>query len=127
MAERVRVARQGDRSARSLVLRQQDKTLHTVLLNNTKLTPNEVALMVSKSSLDPTLIKRIAATREWTSHRAVARALVCNPRLPLPQAIRLLRGLNENDLRQLSRSGTLRSGVRQELTKQLSHLTARRR
>ena len=39
MADRVRVARQGDRSARSLVLRQQDKTLHAVLLSNSKLSP----------------------------------------------------------------------------------------
>ena len=127
MSDRVRVARQGDRSARSLVLRQQDKTLHAVLLNNSKLTPNEVALMVGKSGLDPTLIKRIASTREWTSRKAVARALICNPRLPLPQAIRLLRTLNENDLQQLSRSGNLRSTVRQEVGKQLSRLEANRR
>ena len=126
MADRVRVARQGDRSARSLVLRQQDKTLHAVLLNNSKLTPNEVALMVGKSSLDPSLIKRIASTNEWTSRKAVARALICNPRLPLPQAIRLLRGLNENDLHQLIRSGNLRSTVRQEVGRQLARMTGRK-
>ncbi len=127
MSERVRVARQGDRTARSLVLRQQDKTLHAVLLSNSKLTPNEVALMVGKSSLDPAMIKRIAATREWTSRKAVARALICNPRLPLPQAIRLLHGLNEGDLKKLSRSGNLRSTVRQEVGKQLARLMARKR
>ena len=127
MADRVRVARQGDRSARSLVLRQQDKTLHAVLLNNSKLTPNELALMVGKSSLDPALLKRIASSREWTSRKAVARALICNPRLPLPQAIRLLRGLNENDLQQLTRSGNLRSAVRQEVGKHLAQVKARRR
>ena len=127
MADRVRVARYGDRSGRALVMRQQDKTLHAVLLTNPKLSPNEVAILVGKSSLDPVLVKRIASNREWTSRKAVARALISNPRLPHPQALRMLRGMNVSDLQQLSRSGNLRSSMRVEIGKQLKRMETKRR
>ncbi len=127
MSDRVRVARYGDRSGRALVARQQDKNLHAVLLSNPKLSPTEVAMLVGKSGLDAVLVKRIASNREWTSRKAVAKALISNPRLPHPQALRLLHGMTEGDLRQLARSSNLRSSMRQAVGKQLKQLETRRR
>ncbi len=126
-AEKARVAKWGDRSARGLVLKKQDRTLHAVLLTNPKLTPNEVAVLVARPNLGPELLRRIAVGREWTRHLSVSRALVCNPKLPIPQVNKLLRSMDLGELRRLSRSGKVRASVKGEIKKQIARLTGKRR
>ena len=126
-AEKARVAKWGDRSARGLVLKKQDRMLHAVLLTNPKLTPNELSVLVSRPNLDPELLRRISVRREWTRHLSVTRALVCNPKLPIPQVNKLLRTMVVGELRRLSRSGRVRAVVKQEIDKQIVRLTGARR
>ena len=126
-ADKARVAKWGDRSARGLVLKKQDRMLQAVLLTNPKLTPNEVAVLVAKPNLNPELLRRIGASREWTRHLAVTRALVCNPKLPIPQVNRILKTMDLGELRRLSRSGRVRAVVKQEIDKQIARITGRGR
>ena len=126
-AEKARVAKWGDRSARGLVLKKQDRMLQAVLLTNPKLTPNEVAVLVAKPGLNPELLLRIGVSREWTRHLSVTRALVCNPKLPIPQVNRLLKTIDLGELRRLSRSGRVRTVVKREIDKQIARITGRGR
>ncbi len=127
MAEKARVAKWGDRSARGLVLKKGDKPLQAVLMSNPKITPNEVGILVGKPGLSADLLRRISASREWTRHLSVMRALVANPNMPLPVVTRLLRQMDLGELRRLKRSGRVRAIVKKEAEKQIARLTGKRR
>lgn len=117
VADRVRVARYGSRPARAFVLRSPDKSLHIHLLQNPNLTAEEVAVMAGMASLDPATLKRIATSVEWQKKASVAKALVCNPKLPLPLVPRLLKNVPRDDLSRLSRTGKVTAAVKQAIVK----------
>lgn len=125
--EKARVAKWGDRSARGLVLRKQDRMLHAVLLTNPKLAAGEVAILAGRANLDPELLRRISMSREWTRHMAVKRALICNSKLPIPQVTKLLRAVDLAELRRLSTSGRVRTSVKQAIDKQIARITGKGR
>ncbi len=117
MPDRIAVARRGKRAARGLVLKHPDKKLHQFVLQNPEITPQEVAAMVGNANLDPTLLQRIAGSPEWMRHTAVARALICHPKMSLPQITKLLRHLPEAELRRLTRTGRVRASVKRIIIK----------
>jgi hypothetical protein len=117
MPDRIAVARRGKRAARGLVLKHPDKKLHQFVLQNPELTPQEVAAMVGNPNLDPTMLRRIAGSPEWVRHAAVARALVCHPKMSLPQVTKLLRHLPQAELRRLTRTGRVRASVKRIIIK----------
>jgi hypothetical protein len=117
--ERIRIARYGKRPARSLVLRTNDKKLMVFLLQNTRITADEVAVMAGMANLDPDLLRRIAASPDWTRHTAVARNLVCNPKLPSQLVRKLVDKLPLDELRRLARSGRVRSSTKQMIMRRV--------
>jgi hypothetical protein len=119
MAEKVRVARHGKRPARMMVLKGLDKTLHIHVLNNPTVTPDEVAMMASMASLEPTVLRRIAMSAEHLRHTNVARALITNPKLPLPLVTKLLKHLPRDELSRLTKTGKVRASVKQAIIKVL--------
>lgn len=119
VAERVRVARYGGRQARMLVLRGTDKSLHVHVLQNPNLTVDEVSFMAGMASLDPAVLRRIATRLEWQKSPGVARALVTNPKLPLPLMGRLLGHVPRDELSRLARTGKLRAPAKEMVVKYL--------
>lgn len=115
--EKIRVAQHGKRPARALVMRTNDKTLHTFLLKNPKISADEVAILAGMPNLDPNLLRHIANSAEWTRHRNIARALVTNPKLPLPLVKKLLPSIPRDELRRLTKSGKVKAAVKQMMMK----------
>ena len=118
-SEKVRVARHGKRPARMMILKGLDKTLHVHVLNNSGITPEEIAMMATMSSLEPTVLRRIAADVQWLRHSAVARNLLCNPKMTMPQITKILSYVARDDLSRLARTGKVRQSVRQLIVKKL--------
>jgi len=119
MAEKVRVARHGKRPARMMVLKGLDKTLHTHVLNNPTVTLDEVAMMAGMANLEPTVLRRIAMSPEHVRHTNVVRALITNPKLPLPLVSKLLKHLPRDELTRLTKTGKVRASVKQAIIKML--------
>ncbi len=118
-AEKVRVARHGKRPARMLVLKGLDKTLHVHILHNPGVTPEEIAMMAAMTSLDPTVLRRIAGDVSWLRHSNVARNLICNPKLTTPQITKILNYVGPDELSRLARTGKVRQAVKQLIVKKL--------
>jgi len=118
-AERVRVARYGNRGARGVVLRSNDRTLMAHLLTNPHISTEEVASLAGNAAIDPAALRRIASSTDWLRSAEVTRNLVCNPKLPMPEVERLLRTLPRDELVRLSKSGRARAVVKQAVTKRL--------
>lgn len=119
VADRVRVARYGGRPARMLVLRGTDKSLHIHVLQNPNVTVDEVAFMAGMASLDAAVLRRIATRLEWQKNPGVARALVTNPKLPLPLLGRLLGHVPRDELSRLARTGKLRASAKRAIVQYL--------
>jgi hypothetical protein len=118
-AERVRVARYGNRGARGVVLRSNDRTLMAHLLTNPHISTEEVASLAGNAAIDPAALRRIASSTDWLRSAEVTRNLVCNPKLPMPEVERLLRTLPRDELVRLSKSGRARAVVKQAVAKRL--------
>jgi hypothetical protein len=119
LADKIRVARHGKRAARAIILRGGDRTLLAHVLNNPSLAPEEVAVLAASPLLDPSLLRRIAANREWLRAAEVTRNLICNPKLPLPEVERLLRFLSAEEMQRLAKSGRVRASVRAVIAKRV--------
>jgi hypothetical protein len=124
--EKVRVAKYGKRPARGMILKGHDKMLHNFLLQNPHISADEVGVMASMVSLDPTLLRRIASSPEWTRHKVVARNLVCHPKLTLAEVSRLARTLSNEEMRRLTRTGKVRTSVKRVLIKLIEQRAGRR-
>lgn len=110
-AEKIRMARRGDRADRDAILRDTDRSLQRFLLINPGLTLGEVKNMAAMPiSTTPTL-KTIGERREWFSRPEIAMALLRNPRTPIPIAIRMIPLVNLGELKALTRAGHLRTPI----------------
>jgi hypothetical protein len=118
-AERIRVARYGNRGARGVVMRGRDKTLLVHLLGNPNISMDEVAALAGTGHLDPAALRRIASNREWMRSSEVTRNLASNPKLPMPEVERLLRTMGRDDLVRLTKSNRTRALVKQAAMKRL--------
>ena len=119
LTDKIRLAKFGKRPVRGMIIRGQDKMMHAFVLTNPKQTPDEIAVMAGMASLDPTLLRRIASTREWLRHSAVARNLVCNPKMTVPEVKKLLNYVPIDELRRLARTGRVRAAVKRMIIRKL--------
>ncbi|HQK18823.1 MAG TPA: hypothetical protein PLJ27_15295 [Polyangiaceae bacterium] len=118
-AERIRVARYGNRGARGVVLRSNDRTIFSHLLTNPHISTEEIASLAGNAALDPAALRRIAMSTDWLRSAEVVRNLVCNPKLPMPEVQRLIRLLSRDELVRLAKSGRARASVKQAVAKRL--------
>lgn len=102
--EKVRLAMHGDRAARLILMKDPNKTLHTFLLQNPRITLDEVRFLAGYRQANPEALKMIGDSRDWSQHAAVASALVSNPKTPTQTSLKLLDRLPQSELRRLAKS-----------------------
>jgi len=102
-----------------LVLRGTDRALHNHLLNNPHLTMEEVSRMAGMASLDAATLRRIATNPDYQRNPSIAKALVCNPKVPLTLVKRLIPQVKRDELQRLERTGKVRASVKRAIGKHL--------
>jgi hypothetical protein len=109
--EKRKIARTANRTVRGLLIRDPNKNLHMFVVQNPKITTDEIAEYTRNPGLARDAIKMIAANRSWTSSNRIVFNLVRNPSTPTEVAVALLRRLNRNQLRVLAKGGSVREPV----------------
>ena len=71
------------------------------------------------ANLDPVVLRQIANDPQWLRNTSVARNLITNPKMTLPQITKLLKYLPNDELSRLARSGKVRQNVKQLIVKKL--------
>ncbi len=119
MSEKIRLALMGDKEARSLLARDPNKLILAYLLQNPRITENEI-LQISKGKTIPQeILISISKKREWMKKYPIRLALTQNPKTPIPLALKLLNLMRDLDLRKIARSrdvpGHVATGARRIL------------
>jgi hypothetical protein len=118
--EKMQLALHGDRSARLLLLKDINKTIQTFLLQNPRITIDEIRYIAGYRQANPEVLVAIAAHRDWGANQNVVAALVRNPKTPVPTAVKLLDKLAVTDLRRLAKSNEVPRAVQAAARKRVT-------
>jgi hypothetical protein len=102
--ERLMLALKGNREVRAILIHDPNQIVQRFVLQNPRVTEEEVISFVNNRSADRDLLELVARNRQWTKNYQVRLGLVLNPKTPIVTAVQLTRSLNLRDLRQLARS-----------------------
>jgi len=104
VGQKVKLAFNGNKEVRAVLLRDSNKVIPRLVLQNPRITEEEVLMLARDRNTDEEVLRQIAETREWTRVYAVRAALVENARTPLGKAVSLLQTLEERELARLAKS-----------------------
>jgi hypothetical protein len=109
---RLKLARGAPRSLRTILLRDSNAQVALAALLTSAVSDQEVEQTASSRAVVEEVLEAIARKREWVGKYNVCKALVQNPRTPLPTALRLATRMSVRDLRELSRDRNVPDAVR---------------
>jgi hypothetical protein len=109
---RLKLTRGAPRTLRNMLLRDSNAQVAIAVLRNNAMSDQEVEQAASNRSVIEDVLVEISRRREWVSKYNIAKALVMNPRTPLPTALRLVPKLSVRDLRDLARDRNVPDAVR---------------
>jgi len=90
---KIRMALTGNKEARVLLLRDNNKVVHLACIKNPRITEGEVQWVAAQRHYDSELLRHIARNREWMKNYQIRLALIKNPKTPIPVATPLVKTL----------------------------------
>ncbi len=111
MSERVKLALRGNRETRALLLRDPSRHIQRLVLQNPRITEEEIMAIAKDRNADEEILAIIADSREWSKVYAVRLALVENARTPAPRAFRILGTLVDRDLYRIGKSKNVPAAI----------------
>ena len=112
VSERIHLALRGGKEIRSLLLRDPNKEVSMTVLENPKITDQEVEIIARSRSISDEALRKITKKREWMKNYSIILALVTNPKTPTGVALPLLSELKTRDLSILEKNRNVSEGVR---------------
>ena len=104
VSKKIELAHMAEREVRAVLITDSNKQVQEAVLTSPRITEVEIVAIAKSHKLDDDLLGRIAANVQWLKNYQVRRALVNNPRTPLPIALKLVPTLLDADLKQLAKN-----------------------
>lgn len=104
VSDKIKLALTGDKEWRSIFLKDNNKLVCSAVLKNPRITDGEVLMIAKNRSANEELIRIINLNRDWVKNYEIRKALVMNPRTPLPKALRYMSSLSDKEIKDLSKS-----------------------
>jgi hypothetical protein len=112
--DRVKLALKGDHEARSILIRDTKKVVSSAVMNNPRITDQEVESISAMRTVSDDVLRVIAMNRHWARSYPIIHNLVRNPRTPIPTVIGILPRIRSKDLQQLSQNRNVSETVRRQ-------------
>jgi hypothetical protein len=112
--DRIKLGMKGDREARSILIRDSNKVVATAVINNPRITDQEVEAIAAMRTVSDEVLRLIAMNRAWARQYPIIHNLARNPRTPLPSAMHILPRLYAKDLKALSLNRNIPEAVRRQ-------------
>ncbi len=102
--EKVKVALLGNSTCRLLLIRDPNRMVQLIVLQNPRLTPGEVEEFSKNSNLSDAVLRAIADNKNHVKSYTVKVHLVSNPKTPIDVSLKWLPHLRVGELRKLAKS-----------------------
>jgi hypothetical protein len=112
--DRVKLARKGDREARTILIRDTNRIVAAAVINNPRITEHEVENIASMRTVSQEVLRLIALNRAWARSYTIIHHLCRNPRTPIPTAIGILPRIRTKDLQHISLNRNVSEAVRRQ-------------
>jgi hypothetical protein len=103
VSEKIKLATLGNKEARTLLLRDSNKLVCMAAATSPRITDGEIIGLANSRTANADVLRYVYSNREFLRTYAIKIALVKNPKVPLPTALKLLQTLQEKDIKELSR------------------------
>jgi hypothetical protein len=111
--QKMLLAPKADRVTRALLVQDTDPMVLFALLKNPRLGIDEVVRVAKSSYLGFQAAELIIKTAQWSGNLDVRVALIHNPKLPLPLALRILPSLPDSEVRLIAKGAATSAGLKQ--------------
>jgi hypothetical protein len=103
VSEKIKLATIGNKEARNLLLRDANRLVCMAAVTSPRITDGEILGLANSKTANVDVLRYIYGNRELVKTYSIRIALVKNPKVPLPTALKLLQTLHEKDIKELSR------------------------
>ena len=103
VSQKIKLATLGNQEARTLLLRDSNKLVCMAAVTSPRITDGEILGLANSRTVNSDVLRYIYSNREFTRTYVVKAALVKNPKVPLPIALKMMFTLQEKDIKELAR------------------------
>ncbi len=103
VAQKIKLATLGNREARTLLLRDANRLVSLAAAQSPRITDGEILGLANSRTTNADVLRYIYEKRDFVKVYSLRAALVRNPKVPLPTALKFLPTLQEKDIKELAR------------------------
>jgi hypothetical protein len=112
--DRMKLARKGDREARSILIRDSNKIVAAAVINNPRITDQEAENIATMRTVADEVLRLMATNRNWARSYTIIHNLARNPRTPIPTVINILPRIRTKDLQHLGQNRNVSEAIRRQ-------------
>lgn len=112
--DRMKLAMKGDREARSILIRDSNRVVATAVVQNPRVTDQEVENIAAMRTVADEVLRLIALNRNWARSYPIIHNLVRNPRTPIPTVLSTLPRIRTKDLKNLIQNRNVSEATRRQ-------------
>jgi len=112
--DRMKLAMKGDREARTILVRDSNRVVSTGVINNPRITEQEVENIAAMRTISDDVLRLIATNRAWARAYPIIHNLARNPKTPIPTVMNILPRIRTKDLKNLSQNRNVSEAVRRQ-------------
>lgn len=112
--DRMKLAMKGDREARSILIRDSNKVVCSAVVNNPRITEQEIENIAAMRTVSDEVLRLIALNRSWARSYPIIHNLARNPRTPIPTVMNILQRIRTKDLQSLTQNRNVSEAVRRQ-------------
>jgi len=112
--QKIMLAVKGGKEERTLLIREANRLIQVNVIRNPRITEGEVAFIAQMRTINEEVLRIISANRDWMKKYAIVKALVLNPKSPLPTSLNMLKRLIDLDLKMLIKDKGVAEVLRRE-------------
>jgi hypothetical protein len=122
--QEINLTLKGGKEERTLLIRESNRLIQVNVIRNGRITEGEVAYIAQMRTVNEEVLRIIANSREWMKKYPITKALVMNPRTPLPVAMTHFKRLYDSDMKLLIKDRNVAELLRRE-AKRLMEMKAK--
>jgi hypothetical protein len=111
-AEKIRLAMVGNKAARALLVRDNNRQVAYAAVSSPQMTVQEASELAKAKDVSEETLRYVSNKKDWVKSADVKHNLVFNPKCPVGISMRFLGHLRADELRQLARSRNVPAQIR---------------